>query len=109
MPEPTLPPFLRPQTDGLFLAIKVQPRASRSALCGLHGGELKVAVTAPPVDAAANDAVIALLASILGLPQRAVTLVRGHTSRHKLLRLHGIAVPAAAAAVTNAFRFGGTS
>jgi uncharacterized protein len=96
VPEPTLPPFLRPQADGAFLAVKVQPRASRNALCGLQGSELKVAVTAPPVDAAANDAVIALLARTLGLPQRAVTLVRGQTSRHKLLRLQAITAPAAA-------------
>ncbi|MFA6543561.1 MAG: DUF167 domain-containing protein [Limisphaerales bacterium] len=93
----TLPPYLRSQADGVFLSVKVQPRASRNAVGGLHGTELKVAVTAPPVDAAANEAVLALLAETLGLPRRAVTLVRGQTSRHKVLRLDGITVEAAAA------------
>ena len=93
----TLPPYLRSQADGVFLSVKVQPRASRNAVGGLHGTELKVAVTAPPVDAAANEAVLALLAETLGLPRRAVTLVRGQTSRHKVLRLDGITAEAAAA------------
>jgi uncharacterized protein len=91
-----LPPFLRAQPDGLFLAVKVQPRASRNEVGGLHGNELKVAVTAPPVDSAANAAVVELLAETLGLPRRAVTLVRGQTSRHKVLRLEGITAGAAA-------------
>lgn len=93
MAEKTLPPFLRVQPDGLFVAVKVQPRASRNEVGGLHGGELKVAVTAPPVDSAANEAVVELLAETLGLPRRAVTLVRGQTSRHKVLRLDGLTAP----------------
>lgn len=97
MAEKTLPPFLRSQPDGLFLAVKVQPRASRNALAGLHGNELKVAVTAPPVDSAANQAVVEFLAETLDLPHRAVTLVRGPTSRHKIFRLDGITAEAAAA------------
>ncbi|NBR85588.1 MAG: YggU family protein [Verrucomicrobia bacterium] len=88
-----MPPFLRVQPDGLFVAVKVQPRASRNEVGGLHGGELKVAVTAPPVDSAANEAVVELLAETLGLPRRAVTLVRGQTSRHKVLRLDGLTAP----------------
>lgn len=96
-PAADLPPYLRAQPDGLFLAVKVQPRASRNEVGGLHGSELKVAVTAPPVDSAANAAVVELLAETLGLPRRAVTLVRGQTSRHKVLRLEGITAEAAAA------------
>ena len=97
MAEKLLPPYLRSQPDGLFLAVKVQPRASRNALAGLHGDELKIAVTAPPVDSAANQAVVEFLAENLGLPRRAVTLVRGQTSRHKVLRLDGLTAEAAAA------------
>ncbi len=92
-----LPPFLRCQPDGLFLSVKVQPRASRDAVGGLHGKELKIAVTAPPVDSAANEAVVELLAETLGLSHRNVTLVRGQTSRHKVFRLDGITAEAAAA------------
>lgn len=91
-----LPPYLRSQPDGLFLSVKVQPRASRNEIGGLHGNELKVAVTAPPVDSAANQAAVEFLAETLGLPRRAVTLVRGQTSRHKVFRLDGITAEAAA-------------
>jgi len=92
-----MPPFLRSQPDGVFLSVKVQPRASRNQVGGLHGDELKVAVTAPPVDSAANEAVVELLAEILGLPRRSVSLVRGQTSRHKVFRLDGITAESAAA------------
>lgn len=92
-----LPPFLRSQSDGVFLSVKVQPRASRNQVGGLHGSELKVAVAAPPVDSAANEAVVELLAETLGLPRRSVSLVRGQTSRHKVFRLDGLTAEAAAA------------
>jgi len=84
------PPFLQVQNNGLLLAVRVQPRASRTELAGTMGAELKVKVTAPPVDSAANEALVVFLAATLDLPKRAVTLVRGHTSRHKLLRLEGL-------------------
>ena len=95
-----LPPYLRSQPDGVFLSVKVQPRASRNEIGCLHGNELKIAVTAPPVDSAANQAVLEFLAETLGLPRRAVTLVRGQTSRHKLLRLDGLTAEDAAAKLT---------
>ncbi len=92
-----LPPYLRSQPDGVFLSVKVQPRACRNQIGGLHGSELKIAVTAPPVDSAASQAVVEFLAETLGLPRRAVTLVRGQTSRHKVFRLGGISADEAAA------------
>jgi uncharacterized protein (TIGR00251 family) len=55
------------------------------------GDELKIKVTAPPVDAAANQALIELLAETLGCPRGRVELVRGQTSRHKTIKLHGLA------------------
>jgi uncharacterized protein YggU (UPF0235/DUF167 family) len=63
----------------------------------VHGGELKIRLTAPPVDSAANDALVAFLADALDCPRHAVQLVRGHTSRQKLLRLAGITAETAAA------------
>lgn len=57
--------------------VRVAPRASREAIVGEHDGALKVALTAPPVDGAANAALVALIAGALGVPKRAVTLVRG--------------------------------
>lgn len=80
----------------MLLALKVQPRASRNELAGVLGTELRLRVTAPPVDSAANEAVLEFIARLLGLPRRAVTLVRGQTSRHKLVRLEGIALDEAA-------------
>lgn len=94
------PGFLRVQDDAVMLALKVQPRASRSELAGPLGNELKVKVTAPPVDSAANGAVIAFLAERLGLQRRQVTLVRGQTSTHKTLRLDGITLDEAARRLT---------
>jgi uncharacterized protein (TIGR00251 family) len=73
--------------------VHVVPRASRSAVLGLHDGCLKIALDAPPVDGAANDALIALIAKRLGRPRRAVTLVRGHTSRRKTLAVEGATLP----------------
>ena len=91
----TLPSYLRVQPDGLWLAIKVQPRASLNEIGEPLGNELRVKVTAPPVDSAANEAVLRLLAKRLGCARNQVELVRGHTSRHKVVKLHGL--PAASA------------
>ena len=54
------------------------------------GSELRIKVTAPPVDAAANEALLRLLAETLDCPRGKVELVRGHTSRHKVIKLHGL-------------------
>jgi uncharacterized protein (TIGR00251 family) len=85
----TAPTFLRVQKDGVLLAVKLQPRASRNEIGEALGDELRIAVTAPPVDAAANQALIELLAEFLDCPRRQIELLRGHTSRHKTLKLHG--------------------
>ena len=54
--------FIKVQADGLYLAIKLQPRASKNEIGEVLGDELKIKVTAPPVDAAANQALVDLLA-----------------------------------------------
>jgi hypothetical protein len=86
----TIPGFLRILPDGLLLSIKLQPRASANQIGEPLGNELRVKVTAPPVDAAANEALLRLLADILKCPRGQVELVRGHTSRHKVIKLHGL-------------------
>lgn len=91
------PGFLRVQSDGVYLAVKLQPRASRNEIQGPQGDELKIKVTAPPVDSAANEALIKLLCEILDCPRNAVELVRGQTSRHKWIKLHGLSVAEALA------------
>lgn len=70
--------------------MRVQPRASRTELAGLHGGVLKVRVAAPPVDDAANRALIEFLAECLGVAKRCVRIVAGETSRTKVLEVDGI-------------------
>jgi uncharacterized protein (TIGR00251 family) len=78
-----LPAWLRPRTGGVVLEIHAQPGARRTAVVGEHGGRLKIAVNAPPLDGRANLALIELLSEKLGLPQRAVTLESGEASREK--------------------------
>jgi uncharacterized protein len=86
-----MPAFLRDQPDGVLLSVKLQPRASANKIGDALGNELRVKVTAPPVDAAANEALIKLLAQQLHCPRNRVDLVRGHTSRHKTVKLYGLA------------------
>jgi uncharacterized protein (TIGR00251 family) len=88
--DPKPPAYLRPGDGGVYLSVKVQPRASRNEIDSPLGGELRIRVTAPPVDAAANAAVLELLADKLDLPRNAVRLVRGQTNRHKLIHIHGL-------------------
>jgi uncharacterized protein (TIGR00251 family) len=88
--ERATPAFLRVQSDGLLLSVKLQPRASANAIVGPLGVELRIKVTAPPVDAAANEALLRLLAETLDCPRNSIELLRGHTSRHKVIRLHGL-------------------
>ena len=87
--DKALPPWLKSQSDGVLLAVKLQPRASKEEIGGTLGEELRIKVTAPPVDAAANEALVRLLAETLDCPRGKVELIRGHTSRHKTILLHG--------------------
>src|SRR6185295_9448396 len=85
-----LPPYLRAQSDGVWLSIKLQPRASANEIGEALGNELRVKVTAPPVDSAANEALVRFLAEKLDCPRNRVELVHGQTSRHKVIKLHGM-------------------
>lgn len=78
----------------MLLAVFVQPRASKNQLCGLQDGELKLRLTAPPVEGAANDCCRDYLAKLLKIPRSSVTIVSGESSRHKRIRLAGV-TPAA--------------
>lgn len=90
-PAPALSPpplaCLRPQGEGALLLVSVVPNAKRTELVGLHDGALRVRLAAPPVDGKANDCLTAWLAEELGLPKRAVSLVRGQTARVKQLQV----------------------
>ena len=71
------------------VAVHVQPRASRSEIIGQHGAALKVRLQAPPVDGAANEALVRLLAEALKVPERSVRVVAGATSRSKVVEVDG--------------------
>ena len=91
MAAAAIPNFLRIQPDGVLLFVKLQPRASANEIVPYDGtgDELRIRVCAPPVDAAANEALIRLLAERLGCARGCVELVRGHKSRHKVVKLRG--------------------
>ena len=83
-------PCLKKQADGaLLLRVHVQPRAAKSEAAGLMGESLKIRLAAPPVDGKANQALVAFVADLCGLPKRAVSLKSGETSREKTLILTG--------------------
>lgn len=86
--------LLRTTADGVCLSLKVQPRASKTEIGEVADGELKIKVTAPPVDAAANEAVLRLLAECLDCPRGAVQLLRGRSSRHKQILIRGLSADA---------------
>ena len=88
MPDRTDQPW-QEQADGLVLRVVVQPRASRTHFCGLQGDELKLRLTAPPVDGAANACCQEFLAKLLRVPKSAVRIESGETSRHKRIRVLG--------------------
>lgn len=73
------------------LTVRVLPRASRTEIAGVEGSSVRVRVTAPPANGAANDAVRRLLARALGCPPSAVEILRGHGGREKLVRIVGLA------------------
>lgn len=80
--------------SGVRIPIRVIPRSPRSRIDGVRAGRLLVRVTAPPVDAAANEAVIALLADAFDVPRAAVRIVSGATGRNKTIEIAGALPPA---------------
>jgi uncharacterized protein (TIGR00251 family) len=81
---------IRESEDGVTLRVRVQPRASREAVGGTRGGALLVRLTAPPVEGAANAALLKLLAKTLRLPPSALTVARGARGRDKLVHVAGL-------------------
>jgi len=77
--------------------IYVQPRASKNEIAGMHGDALKIRLTAPPVDNAANTALVEFIAEKLGVPKGRVRVVAGATARRKVVEIAGMALEAAKA------------
>jgi hypothetical protein len=79
--------FVLNHPAGLAFRVHVQPRSSRNQVVGVHGDALKVKLTAPPVEGAANAACIAFLADALDLPKSALSIVAGLTGRRKTVAI----------------------
>jgi uncharacterized protein (TIGR00251 family) len=77
------------------LVVHVVPRARRTAVSGPHGDAIKIALAAPPVDGAANEALVRFVAAQLGVAPGAVTIVRGAAGRRKILAVVGLDTAAA--------------
>ncbi len=82
-------PFLQETSEGVVLSVYAQPRASRNQLVGIQGEELKVRLTSPPVEGAANALCREYFAKLVGVPKSAVALIGGERSRHKKLLVPG--------------------
>ncbi|MEG6585971.1 DUF167 domain-containing protein [Dendrosporobacter sp. 1207_IL3150] len=76
--------------DGVSLKVRVQPRASRNMIAGLFGDCLKIHLSTPPVDGAANQACIEFIAAVFDVPRSRVTISSGHKNRIKNIKIMGI-------------------
>ena len=80
--------FIQKNTNGIVLKVFIQPRSSKNMIAGQHGDALKIKLTAPPVDDAANKMCVQYLAKCLKIPKSSIEIISGHTSRTKRLLLH---------------------
>jgi len=88
-------PACRRDGADLILDVRVQPRAARSEVAGLHGERLRIRLQAPPVDGRANAALVEFVAGAFGITRARVTIEHGLTGRDKRLRLHDVpSIPA---------------
>ena len=88
--------------DGLVLRLYIQPKASRDSIVGLHGDELKVAITAPPVDGQANAHLVKFLAKQFRVAKSHVVIEKGELGRHKQVKIiHPQQIPTDVAALTS--------
>jgi len=84
-----MPAWLQRRPGRITLSLRVQPRASRDEVAGIHGDRLKLRITAPPVDGAANRHLCRFLADLFGVPAASVRLVRGESGRDKTVEVSG--------------------
>lgn len=80
--------WFRWEDGDLVLRVRVQPRAAKNELAGLHGDRLKLRLTAPPIDGKANAAATAFLAELCGVPPSQVVIITGAGAREKTFRIH---------------------
>jgi hypothetical protein len=83
------PGYAKDVADGCTLAVRLHPGARKNGVTGVHADALKIALTAPPVDGKANEALIEFLAEALRLPRARIAILAGITSRTKSVRITG--------------------
>lgn len=76
------------QDNALIIRLYVQPKASRDQIVGLHDGEIKIAITAPPVDGQANSHLIKFLSKQFKVAKSQISIEKGETGRHKQVRIN---------------------
>ena len=85
-----MPLKLKKCREGIEFAVTVQPRASKNEVCGLYDDKLKIRLTSPPVEGAANSLCVKFLAKRLGTSPSKISIVRGLTARQKTIRVEGM-------------------
>jgi uncharacterized protein (TIGR00251 family) len=93
--SPDVPGWLAAAPDGVVVRVHAQPGASRAGVTGVHGSALKVKVRARPVDGAANDELVLVLAVALAVRPDAVAIASGATGREKRVHVRGLDVASA--------------
>ena len=83
---------LREEADGVSFEVRVQPRSSKTEISGIQDGVLRVRLTSPPVDGAANRQCIELLSRKMKIPKRAIRIASGEKARRKRLKILGLGV-----------------
>ena len=78
--------------DGVYITVRVVPRAGRSGLAGTRGDALLVRLNAAPVEGAANAELIEVIANAIGVPKRSVSITIGEKSRRKTVHVSGVSV-----------------
>jgi uncharacterized protein len=84
--------ILKDAPKGCLLSVKVVPRASKNKCTGVESGELKVKIQAPPVEGAANEALLNYLAVLMDRPRSSLRVVKGMKSRHKVIEIQGLKI-----------------
>jgi hypothetical protein len=99
-----MPDWLTPVADGTVVALHIQPRASRNEIVGLQGGALKVRLTSPPVEGAANKLCCEFIAKLCGVAKSKVSIRSGERSRQKRLLISDLRPEAVQAALVGAIK-----
>ncbi len=81
---------IRQRGDVVTFGVRMVPRASRNKIAGIHDGAVRIRLTAPPVEGAANEALVAFLSTVLRVAKRDIELISGQTARNKVVSVSGL-------------------